>query len=231
MIRSAVRALGRHCLPASALWRYVMHYNASLLHLRSFVGRLRRLFHRPALPQVEGNAVYLHLGCGPIDHPKFINIDLTSARHIHYIRSVDNLSPFKDCSVDLIYASHCLEHFSFHVVQAVLQEWHRVLRFDGILRLSVPDFDVLLNIYHESNSDINSIISPLMGGQDYMYNYHKTIFNAASLEALLASAGFHSVNRWLPGSSELTTFDDWSARHIVVNGKEYPISLNIEAIK
>ena len=43
--------------------------------------------------------------------------------------------------------------------------------------------------------------------------------------------GFLEVREWTPGSSELTTFDDWSTRKISINGKEYAISLNIEAIK
>jgi predicted SAM-dependent methyltransferase len=226
-----MRAFGRKVFPPSTLWRYRELYDATLFRFKSLVGRLCRLFYRPALPSNEGNAVYLHLGCGPVNHPKFINIDLLPEPHIHYVRSVDNLSHFKDCSVDLIYASHCLEHFSFHIVPEILKEWYRVLRPNGILRLSSPDFDLLLKIYVENERDISSIINPLMGGQDSIYNYHKTIFNKASLTFLLKSAGFNKVSQWLPQSSELTTLDDWSARCIVINGREYPVSLNIEAVK
>ncbi len=231
MIKSPLRAFGRLFVPPSTLWRYREFYDATLFQFKSLAGRVCRLFYRPPLPQNKGNAVYLHLGCGSVNHPQFINIDILPAPHIHYVRSVDNLSNFKDCGVDLIYASHCLEHFPLRAVPEILKEWYRVLRLNGILRLSIPDFDLLLKIYVENNGDILSIVAPLMGGQNSIYNYHKTIFNTGSLTCLLKSAGFHTVRRWLPHSSELTTLDDWSARCIVFNGREYPVSLNIEAVK
>ena len=82
----------------------------------------------------------LHLGCGTINHPKFINIDGIPKPHIHYIRSIDNLSNFSNNSVDLIYACHCLEHFPYHQIPGIISEWVRIMKKDSILRISVPDF-------------------------------------------------------------------------------------------
>lgn len=226
-----MRAVGRLFVPPATLWRYRELYDAALFRSRSFAGRIRRIFYRPALPQNDGNAVYLHLGCGQVNHSKFINIDMLSAPHVHYVRSVDNLSIFKDRSVDLIYASHCLEHFPFRAVPGVLKEWHRVLKTDGILRLSVPDFDLLQEIYKETGNDINNIVDPLMGSQVNSLDFHKSLFNSKNLTQLLETSGFHNVRIWTPGSSETTTFDDWSARCILVNDKKYEVSLNLETSK
>jgi predicted SAM-dependent methyltransferase len=161
----------------------------------------------------------------------FINIDIVPLPHIHYVRYIDDLSPFGDNSVNLIYACHCLEHFSHARLSAVLSEWHRVLKEDGILRLSVPDFDLLLDVYHENGGDINTIIQPVMGGQGNKYDFHKSLFNGSSLRVLLKDVGFRDAQEWHPGSSELTNFDDWSAKPMVLNGTDYPLSLNIEAKK
>jgi SAM-dependent methyltransferase len=194
-------------------------------------GKFIRLFHMPAKPNNLDGSINLHLGCGSFDHPYFINIDAMPAPHIHYVRSIDNLSPFKSNSVDLIYASHCLEHFG-HTKQAkVLGEWYRVLKPEGILRLSVPDFDLLLKIYIENDKDVNTILEPLLGGQDYLYNFHYCAFTNKSLEKLLLDVGFREVRCWEPGSSDLTTFHDWSMGLITVKNNKYPISLNIEAVK
>jgi predicted SAM-dependent methyltransferase len=231
MMRSILRAFGKLFVSPATLWRYRELYDATLSRLKSLAGRVRRLFYRPALPLNDGNAVYLHLGCGQINHSKFINIDILPAPHIHYVRSVDNLSIFKDRSVDLIYASHCLEHFPFSVVRSVLKEWYRVLKYAGTLRLSVPDFDLLQRIYQETGNDIDKIIDPLMGSQVNSFDFHKALFNSKNLTQLLETSGFHNVRMWTPGSSELTTFEDWSARCILVNDKNYPVSLNIEAVK
>ena len=201
------------------------------LEAKTIYGKLRRRIVRPPLPKLEDGAINLHLGCGAVNHPSFINIDELVAPHIHYVRSIDNLSPFKDNSVDLIYACHCLEHFSYIKVPDVLAGWFRVLKENGILRLSVPDFDLILNIYQENGNEINTIIGPLMGGQVDYIDFHKTVFNRASLEELLRSIGFRNIKEWQPNHRELTTFNDWSTRQILINGSYYSVSLNFEGTK
>lgn len=205
---------------------FILRTEASIL-----LGKLRRVLVPVNFPKLENGEINLHLGCGSINHQKFINIDGLPAQHIHLIRNIDNLSCFKKDSVNLIYASHCLEHFPHASVPEVLTEWFRVLKKDGILRLSVPDFDLLLEIYRDSGNDINSIIGALMGGQDYKYNFHMTVFNKENLSTLLKNAGFRKVEEWQPGSCELTKFDDYSIYEFKLNERKYPVSLNLQAIK
>jgi len=175
--------------------------------------------------------VNLHLGCGSVVHADFINIDTIPGPHVHFVRKIDNLSIFADRSVDLVYACHCLEHFPYRNVPSVLREWFRVLKEGAILRLSVPDFDLLVQMYNQSNMDADMIAPPLMGGQGNKYDFHCSIFTEPSLSRLLTGAGFREVRRWEPGSSKLTSFDDWSSRRITLNNITFEISLNLEAVK
>jgi len=193
--------------------------------------KIKRRLIKPPLPKLEDGEVNLHLGCGHINHPKFINIDLLVAPHIHYVRPIDDLSVFKNKSVNLVYACHCLEHFSHVKTPRVLAEWFRVLKNDGILRLSVPDFDLLLDIYKVAGNNINVVLPPLFGGQEYKLNFHMTAFNHSSLEELLKEAGFRNIQKWEPKSSELTSIDDFSDYVFEIRGKKYPVSLNLEATK
>ena len=218
-------------LPQSFRDRYRPTWYEIRLQSNIIWNRFIRLFLRPPLPNVGNGSIYLHLGCGPINHPMFINIDARPAPHIHYVRRIDNLSVFKNNTVDLIYASHCLEHFSHRKIAEVLKEWYRVLKKGGVLRVSVPDFDLLLQIYRNNRNDINTIVLPLMGGQDYRYNFHYAVFTTSSLSSLLRETGFTDIKSWEPGSMHLTTFDDWSAGKITIHGRVYPVSLNIEAVK
>jgi SAM-dependent methyltransferase len=216
-------------LPLAFRDRYRKAWYVGLLEVSTVLAKAKRQFWRPALPQVP--QVNLHLGCGRVNHPQFINIDGLPAPHIHYIRSLTNLSGFAENSVDLIYACHCLEHFSHHQTPEILQKWFKLLKQGGTLRLSVPDFDLVLEIYQSANRDIESIQGFVMGGQDYKFNFHQVLFNRVSLERLLLTTGFTKVQPWQPGSCEMTTFDDYSNFEIRVNAKSYPVSLNLEAIK
>jgi predicted SAM-dependent methyltransferase len=196
-----------------------------------FLGKTKRFIFPLPYPKLESGELNLHIGCGNINHPKFINIDGLPAPHIHHVRAINDLSIFKDETVDLIYASHCLEHFPHATVHLVLAEWFRVLKKGGILRLSIPDFDLLLKIYQDSGRDVYSIMGGLMGGQDYKYNFHMVIFNQTSVTNLLKTAGFVESEAWQPNSAELTTFHDYSSFEFHVNGQDYPVSLNIQARK
>lgn len=198
-----------------------------LAELKVSATKVNRQIARPKFPQNDDRTINLHLGCGSVNHPRFINIDARPQPHIHYVREIDKLPIFQNDSVDLIYACHCLEHFSHGQTHEILSEWQRVLKPGGILRLSVPDFDLLLKIYHSQHSDLSRVIGLLMGGQDYAFNFHKCLFNYTSLKSALLKAGFSEVRTWQPGQCEMTTFDDWSGRLL---GHKYPVSLNLEAI-
>jgi len=191
-------------------------------------GRLERLLVRRPIP--PGPPVHVHLGCGAKDHPGMVNVDGYPHRHVHFVRAIDRLPMFADESVDLVYASHCLEHFGYRQVDRVLQEWTRVLRPGGVLRLSVPDLDRLLAIYHQTG-DPGDIVEQLMGGQNNRFNFHLAVFSRRSLQAQLERAGLVLVTEWSPGADPLSPADDFASWAKEIGGRRYPVSLNLQAVK
>lgn len=155
-----------------------------------------RTFINPKLPPSEHT--WIHIGCGEFNDPRFINVDARPLKHIHIVTKTPSLIEFDDRCVDLIYACHVLEHFSHRIVLEVLENWYRVLKPGGILRLSVPNFDRLVDIYLATGRDLNYIIWILMGGQEYDYNYHYSAFTENSLRSLLTKVGFSEVRCWNP---------------------------------
>ena len=199
--------------------------------LKSRTRGLKRLFVRPKLPNNSDGKVLIHLGCGDIASPEFINVDCRPASHVHYVRDVCDLSIFSDNYADLVYASHVLEHIRRAAMRRTLWEWRRIIKPGGLLRLSVPDFDALVTIYQTCGNDIDSIADPLMGGQDYDQNVHYSVFNSEYLTRLLKEARFQNVREWDPQRVDYHDFEDWASKTIERGGKQYRVSLNLEAVK
>ena len=80
------------------------------LFLRGKYSMVKRSFVKPELPENENGKVLLHLGCGEICSPEFINIDTRPFSHVHHVRDITNLSIFDDSCANLIYACMVLEH-------------------------------------------------------------------------------------------------------------------------
>lgn len=202
---------------------------ARRLKSRSLV--LKRCFITPKLPKNPNGKVFIHLGCGDIASPEFINVDARPGPHVHYVRDVTDLSIFGDGFADLVYACHVLEHVRHTTLRKTLWEWRRILKPGGILRLSVPDFDKIVHIYESSARDINSMLAPLMGGQGYEHNAHYCVFNQKYLSEKLIKVGFKEVRQWDPDRVSNHDFQDWANSDIVIEGRAFPVSLNLEAIK
>ena len=176
----------------------------------------------------------IHFGCGRVDAPGWINIDAHRFDHVSYQSTDIHLTAFVEGSIEEIYLCHVLEHFSFKEVAELLGCYYSKLAKNGKLRISVPDFDSLMQIYLESSNSIEIIAESLMGGQDDQYNYHKSIFNESYLSELLVKAGFASPQIWQPQdfmeASQLL-IPDWSSYKFPTSKGFRPISLNIVAYK
>ena len=174
----------------------------------------------------------LHLGCGSVILPGFINIDSRHLEGVEVVSAADDLR-FPDGSVDLIYACHVLEHFPRRDTQRVLQEWRRVLKPEGTLRLSVPDFDAVCRAYRTARAPLALLLGHLVGGQEYPENTHLMIYDYQYLTTLLSEVGFRRIRLWDWGNTEHAAYDDRSRGyypHMDV-GNGILMSLNVEGDK
>jgi predicted SAM-dependent methyltransferase len=211
--------------------RIIIALKKRLKELKVFYYKIKFIFINPGYPVNQDSQINIHLGCGDINSPEFINVDTRVFPHIHHIHDVCDLSIFRNEFADLIYASHILEHVSMLKLTQVLNEWMRVLKKGGKLRIGVPNFETIIKIYEDNNHDIDVIWMPLLGGQEYPDNFHRAVFNKIYLTKLLQECGFSEVREWDPNAVDNHDFDDWTSVMYEVSDKIYPISLNLEAIK
>jgi predicted SAM-dependent methyltransferase len=139
-----------------------------------------------------------------------------------------DLSRFADDTFTELYASHVLEHFDYRAeLIGALAEWRRVLRPGGVLRLSVPDLDILAHLLLQRHQlDVNQrfqVMRMIFGGHTHEHDYHRVGLNQDFLAAFLDRVGFVNLQR----VSRHAIFADTS--ETVVAGT--PISLNINAYK
>lgn len=169
---------------------------------------------------------YLHVGCGSVILPApFENLDVRSGPGIQHTAAAYPLD-FSSNTFDLLYSSHVLEHFKRQQTQDVLNDWVRVIKPGGTIRLSVPCLDSILKIYQQSG-DIRNVLGPLFGGQTYSENFHYICFNESLLTEYLVKAGCEAVHHWDYRRTSHSMYFDFSQATTF----EIPISLNLEARK
>ena len=140
---------------------------------------------------------------------------------------VSDLSMYKNQSVDVIYASHVLEHVSYrNQALPTLNEWHRVLRPGGVIMISVPDLEILSMLYLNSQLDREQqfmVMRMMFGGQIDDYDYHKGGYNEYLLRDLLIQTKFCKIHR----VEDFKIFSDTS----IMTFADKSISLNLIARK
>ena len=180
--------------------------------------------------------IKLNIGCGWRNFGNdWIHIDGGDYPHLDYgcIRDLE----FGDNSVDLIYASHVIEYFDREEIIPLLQEWYRVLKPNGVLRIAVPDFEAMNMLYHNGKVKLKDILGPLygrmpMGGETI---YHKTTYDYESLHLLLDELSYNNIKRYDWREYEVhRKNDDHSQAYLNPKGDKDDgvlISLNVQAIK
>jgi predicted SAM-dependent methyltransferase len=169
----------------------------------------------------------LHIG-GRVRREGWEILDVNPGPQVDHVGDAIDLARFADGTFTELYASHVLEHFDYKdALTAALREWHRVLAPGGVLRLSVPDIDILAHLLLQRHRlDPNQrfqVMRMIFGGHVDAHDYHLVGLNQDFLAGFLGAAGFEAPQR----VQRHGLFPDTS--DLIVAGT--PISLNVTACK
>jgi predicted SAM-dependent methyltransferase len=92
--------------------------------------------------------VKLHLGCGPVVLPYWINIDARRYPGVAVMQLPAGLKRFPDNAASFVYCSHMVEHIEYpeRVIQ-LATEIRRILKPGGALRFVVPGIERIIRAY------------------------------------------------------------------------------------
>ena len=92
--------------------------------------------------------VKLHLGCGPVVLPGWINIDARYHPGVVVMELPSGLKWFPDNAISFVYCSHMIEHVDYpDQVHQLATEVHRILKPGGALRFVVPGIERIIRAY------------------------------------------------------------------------------------
>jgi predicted SAM-dependent methyltransferase len=159
-------------------------------------------------------------------------MDARALPGVDVVTEVFTLPAIKQNSVKTIYASHILEHVPRPCIMTVLARWYTVLKPKGLIRISVPDWDAIVQQYMYA-ADLTELLGLLYGRQDYPGNEHKCVWNYTRLCKDLMDIGFVNPRRYDWRDTEHAKYDDCSQAYIPHMEKECGrlMSLNVEATK
>ena len=151
----------------------------------------------------------LDLGAGANSPEGFIPLG-----HAHGSEIYPLPAEYADGSVDVIRASHVLEHFPHAEVPKVVKHWVEKLKPGGVLKIAVPNFEWIVEAYQKGAPA--PIEGYTLGGQADADDFHKSLFDSDTLVELFKGAGLVDIGQWEPDA------DDCS---------RLPVSLNLRAVK
>lgn len=145
----------------------------------------------------------LQIGCGKEILEGWINLDMDFFKGIDLINDVRKGLPFKDKTFDYVFAEHFIEHLTRDEGKNFLKECFRILKIDGILRISTPNLDwVWLSHYRiPASEEEKRFYSEILNRAFYGWG-HRFLYNDVVLLDLLKEAGFSEIKFFKYGESE-----------------------------
>lgn len=150
----------------------------------------------PAVPR------RLNWSVGPVAVPGWLNVDVEGGEAWDVRHDIRHGLPLADGAVDYAVSIHALGEIPYREVVGVLAELRRVLTDGGVLRLAVPDLELLHDAYRRGQTacfEVPDTDARRPGAklvtQLVWYGLNRTPFTYDAVEEVLVEAGFRHVAR------------------------------------
>lgn len=155
----------------------------------------------------------LQIGCGDNIIDGFFNTDINIKQGVSYLDATEPM-PFKSNTFHYIFSEHNFEHLTYQEGKLLLNEAYRILKDDGVIRLTMPCLEFLMDIYNNPDKKENLEYMKWHFQQfaleqlnDFGENYstaflinnfmrfwgHKCLYDKDTIKRMLMNAGFTDI--------------------------------------
>lgn len=155
----------------------------------------------------------IQLGAGTLHIPGWENYDDAAAIDI------TKRLPFEDDSVDVVFSEMCLEHITPKEAWYFLEECFRILKRDGLVRMTIPDFPRCLRLKNPRWLEVNKGVTGNDGTiKDQMKSIivahgHQGLWSSELLKAVMEAIGFVCVTIKEAGQSDYEVLRNVEQHH------------------
>ena len=197
---------------------------------------------------------YLYVGSGAEQLENFIHADISvykiskikdpNKKKIDIICDITEEIPLPDKSIELVYSRETLEHLTWRELINHFIECNRILEDGGIIRMSLPNFDKMIERYKNNdedldeaikNSETSEFLAPIENHTDLfisriLYHDHYYLHNFDTMNRALKKCGFAEVTIVKPGETKIKNLEEilFRAEHTTYD-KE--LTFRLEAVK
>lgn len=174
----------------------------------------------------------LHIGCGNKRLEGWVNIDEKRLPGVDVVADVTR--GLRYTGVAAVFAEHFLEHLAMSDALRFLQEVHRALANDGLLRLSTPNLDWVWRTHYRVDPDVADADKRMMAihtNRAFHGWGHRFLWNGELLVEALHACGFDDVRACRYGESERPVFRGIERHETYVDEPELPHVIIVEARK
>lgn len=147
-------------------------------------------------------SLILNVACGKAKIEGTVSIDCEPSCKPDVLANVLKGLPYVDGCVDKIFFFHAIEHIQKILHPQVLKEFHRLLKDNGTLVVSYPEFKRCAINWIENYRGMRKFWeATLYGRQLYPTDFHIALMDTQEFRGLLEEVGFAQIN-WKPEPNE-----------------------------
>lgn len=166
----------------------------------------------------------LHIGCGTCLKEDWLNVDINPIKGAEYMDAGKRF-PFESNTFTYIYSEHLIEHLNYDEGKNMISESFRVLKPNGTFRLSMPNFEFLIDLYTHPEKAQNrhylqwsaahyagwliedfgiTKIPTVLIINNFMRKWgHQVVYDKNTMENMLAQVGFSNIHTCKIGQSNI----------------------------